>query len=84
MVRLPHQPGAFHKALRPFVRRGIDLLKIEGRPIKGRPWQYNFYLDLQSPASKSELQGALDEIGEQAEELRYLGQYFSISILNSK
>lgn len=84
MVRLPHQPGALHKALRPFVRRGIDLLKIEGRPIKGRPWQYNFYLDLQSPASKSELQGALDEIGEQAEELRYLGQYFSISILNSK
>lgn len=64
--------------------RGIDLLKIEGRPIKGRPWQYNFYLDLQSPVSRSELQGALDERSEQAEELRYLGQYFSISILDSK
>lgn len=84
MVRLPHRPGALHNALRPFVRRGIDLLKIEGRPIKGRPWQYNFYLDLQAPANKSELLGALDEIGAQAEELRHLGQYFSTSILDSK
>jgi prephenate dehydratase/chorismate mutase len=79
MVRLPNHPGALHDALRPFVRRGIDLLKIEGRPIKGRPWQYNFFLDLQSPSSESELRGALDEIRERAEELRYLGQYSSIN-----
>ncbi|HXG83362.1 MAG TPA: prephenate dehydratase [Pyrinomonadaceae bacterium] len=84
IIRLPHRPGALHDALRPFVRRGIDLLKIEGRPIKGRPWQYNFYLDLQSPASKSELRGALNEIGEQAEELRYLGQYASVNASNGK
>jgi len=84
IIRLPNRPGALHDALRPFVRRGIDLLKIEGRPIKGRPWQYNFYLDLRSPASKSELRGALDEIGEQAEELRYLGQYSSMSVSNGK
>ncbi len=84
MVRLPHRPGALHDALRPFVRRGIDLLKIEGRPIKGRPWQYNFYLDLQSPASKSEFRGALEEIRERAEEVRFLGQYSSVNISNNK
>ncbi len=84
MVRLSNRPGALHDALRPFVRREIDLLKIEGRPIKGRPWQYNFYFDLQSPASESELRGALDEIRESAEELRYLGQYFSINISDKK
>ncbi len=62
ILKLAHRPGALHDALRPFVRRGIDLLKIESRPIKERPWQYNFYIDLQAPASESELRGALDEI----------------------
>jgi prephenate dehydratase/chorismate mutase len=79
IVRLKHQPGALHNALRPFVRRGIDLLKIESRPIKGAPWQFNFYFDLKTPSSESELRGALDEIREQAEEVRYLGRYSTIS-----
>jgi prephenate dehydratase len=84
VVRLAHRPGALHDALRPFVRRGIDLLKIESRPIKDRPWQYNFYLDLKSPASESEMRGALEEISEQAEEVRYLGRYSTIEISNNK
>ena len=84
VVRLTHQPGALHNALRPFVRRGIDLLKIESRPIKGSPWQFNFYLDLQAPASESELRGALDEIREQAEEVRYLGRYSTIKLENER
>lgn len=79
IVRLKHQPGALHAALRPFVRRGIDLLKIESRPIKGAPWQFNFYFDLKTPSSESELRGALEEIRAQAEEVRYLGRYSTIS-----
>lgn len=80
VVRLTHQPGALHKALRPFVRRGIDLLKIESRPIKDSPREFNFYLDLQAPASESELRGALDEIREQAKEVRYLGRYSTTNL----
>ena len=82
IVRLANRPGALHDALRPFVRRGIDLLKIESRPIQGRPWQYIFFFDLQAPASESELRGALDEIREQAEEVRFLGRYSSTKISN--
>lgn len=83
-IRLAHRPGALHDALRPFVRRGIDLLKIESRPVKERPWQYNFYLDVQAPVSESELRGALDEIGEQAEHVRFLGRYNVTEIPNDR
>jgi chorismate mutase / prephenate dehydratase len=80
VVRLRHQPGALHNALRAFVRRGIDLLKIESRPIKDSPSEFYFYLDLRSPASESELRGALDEIREQASEVRYLGRYPTVTL----
>jgi chorismate mutase / prephenate dehydratase len=75
LMRLKHQPGSLHGALRPFVRRGINLLKIESRPIKGRPSEYSFYFDIEVPASESELLGALEEIRELAQEVRNLGRY---------
>ncbi len=78
VVRLKNQPGALHNALRPFVRRGIDLQKIESRPIKGAPSQVNFYLDVQAPANESEMRGALEDVREQAVEVRNLGRYSTI------
>ena len=77
---MTHKPGALHNALRPFVRRGIDLLKIESRPISGTPGEFNFYLDLQAPASETELRGALGEIRDQAVEVRFLGRYSTIRV----
>jgi len=84
VVRLKHRPGALHNALRPFVRRGVNLLKIESRPIAGHPSRFNFYFDLQTPSSESELNAALDEIREQADELRFLGRYPTIEVKSGK
>ena len=75
VLRLKNQPGALHNALRPFVRRGIDLAKIESLPIRNLPGQFNFYLDVNVPAIEGDLTGALDEIREQTEEVRFLGRY---------
>jgi len=77
VIELPHQPGALHNALDPFARRGIDLLKIEGRPVKGRPWEYCFYLDLRSAPNDIEVTTALNELRDRRVETRILGAYRS-------
>lgn len=74
-MRLAHRPGALHHALEPFARHGVELLKIESRPIKGRPWQYRFYLDLQVPTHEGELNRAFNELQEKVEEVRFFGRY---------
>ena len=77
VIELPHQPGALHNALDPFARRGIDLLKIEGRPVKGRPWEYCFYLDLRGSPNDIEVTSALNELRDRRVETRILGAYRS-------
>lgn len=84
ILRLKNEPGSLHNSLRPFVRRNIDLTKIESRPIKGQPAEFNFYLDLKAPANDSDLRGALDEVREQAASVRYLGRYPTIVLTNEK
>jgi prephenate dehydratase len=75
VMKLPHKSGALHRALQPFADRGIDLLKIESRPIKGQPWEYHFYLDLQASTNDEKVIKALAELGERATEVRVLGCY---------
>jgi prephenate dehydratase len=75
VVKLVDRAGALHSALEPFARRGINLLKIESRPIRGRPWQHRFYLELQASISNSEVVSALRELRARADEVRLLGCY---------
>jgi len=71
---LQNVPGALHRALGAFAARGLDLAKIESRPLRGRPWEYVFYLDvLGDPAG--ELASALEALRSLAGEFRVLGSY---------
>jgi len=72
---LPNKPGALYHALEPFARRNLNLLKIESRPVHGRPWQWRFYLDLQASSRDPEVAAALAELEERVVELRILGSY---------
>lgn len=74
-INLAHQPGALHRALTPFAQRGINLLKIESRPVKGHPWEYQIYLDLRAEITDKETQNALAELHQHAEQVRILGCY---------
>jgi prephenate dehydratase len=72
---LPNEPGSLFKALSVFALRDIDLTKIESRPIRGRPWEYLFYVDI--PIGRHDLRcaRALVHLAEFARSMRTLGSY---------
>ena len=73
-MRLAHRPGSLLSSLEPFARYGVNLLKIESRPIHGRPWEYQFFVDLEADDA-ARLQQALIDLREAAHEVRVLGLY---------
>ena len=73
-LRLAHLPGSLVAALEPFARRGLNLLKIESRPIHGCPWEYQFFLDVEA-GTEEPIEDALEELRENVQSLRVLGCY---------
>jgi prephenate dehydratase len=68
-------PGALFKALAVFALREINMLKIESRPLVGKPWEYLFYLDIQGSPAESRVQQALNHLNELTTFVRVLGAY---------
>jgi prephenate dehydratase len=71
---LKNAPGALYRALTPFASRGVDLAKIESRPLRGRPWEYVFYIDVLGDPEGS-VGEALRELQSLSQEFRVLGHY---------
>ena len=77
-MRLAHRPGALLASLEPFAKYGVNLLKIESRPIHGRPWEYQFFIDVEAE-TPARLDAALAEVRSATSELRVLGRYLAAS-----
>lgn len=72
---LQSRPGALFKALSGFALRDINLTKLESRPLRGRPWEYMFYVDVDAGQQSFEYGRAITHLGEFAQWVRTLGSY---------
>jgi len=68
-------PGSLFRALSTFALRDLSLVKIESRPLRGKPWEYLFYLDFLGRVDDPVSQKALGHLAELADLLRVLGSY---------
>ncbi len=68
-------PGALFRAMACFALRDLNLTKIESRPLRGKPWEYLFYVDLIGRAEDRPVQNALNNLGETTRFVRVLGSY---------
>jgi len=68
-------PGALYSALREFAIRRINLTKIESRPTRMTPWEYNFYLDFEGHRSEKRCKKALEGLEKKVLFIKMLGSY---------
>jgi 3-deoxy-7-phosphoheptulonate synthase len=71
------RPGSLFDCLKILSERGINLSKLESRPIQGQPWQYLFYLDVTIPENPAVFYNALEPLKAQAAHFHLLGVYWA-------
>lgn len=78
MAVLPHNPGALYKVLARFHALGINLQKLESRPIPDKDFQFKFYFDLETSVYSEEFAILMDSLDEICQEFKYLGSYLEV------
>ncbi len=75
VFHVSNEPGSLHRALSGFADGGVDLAKIESRPVRGRPFEYLFYVDFYGLPMAEPGRKAIRALARQAGFLRILGSY---------
>src|SRR2546426_258778 len=75
LFAMRNEPGVLYRILEPFARRGINLIKIETRPAKSRPWEFVTFLDFEGHRDTPTVAAALNEIEGRTLFLKVLGSY---------
>jgi 3-deoxy-7-phosphoheptulonate synthase len=72
---VPDKPGSLFACLKILSERGINISKLESRPIQGQPWQYLFYVDVSVPETGGLFESVMEELKTKTEDFRFLGSY---------
>ncbi len=78
MMILPHRPGSLYRVLARLYVLGINVTKLESRPIPNRDFEFMFYFDLDTSIYSEEFIQLLCELGDLCEEFKYLGSYSEV------
>ena len=78
MLIVPHKPGSLYRILSRFYALGINIYKLESRPIPDRDFEFMFYFDLDTPVYAPQFAELMSELESVCEEFKYLGSYSEI------
>ena len=74
---IPHKSGSLYHKLSHFIYNGINMNKIESRPVQGKAWEYRFFVDIDGNLNDAAVQNALRGLKEETIQLKVLGNYAS-------
>ena len=74
---IPHQSGSLHEILTIFAVHGLNMVRLESRPIQGSSWEYMFFLEFTGDVTASGMEGVFRELTQSAEQVRVLGNFAS-------
>lgn len=75
LFTLSHESGTLHRILTVFAAAGLNMVKLESRPIPGLPWVYRFFVDFTGDLTAGGMEGVLRELSQSSETFRVLGNY---------
>ena len=78
MMILPHRPGSLYKVLARLYTLGINVTKLESRPLPDREFEFMFYFDLETSIYSEEFIQLMCELDDLCEEFKYLGSYSEV------
>ena len=74
---VPHQSGSLHEILTIFAVHGLNMVRLESRPIQGRSWEYMFFLEFSGDITAPGMEGVFRELTQSADHFRVLGNFVS-------
>jgi prephenate dehydratase len=75
VIRAKNIPGSLFQCMKAFADEGINLSRLESRPVIGHNWEYSFYMDFETGLNKPETQRALENLKKSASMIKILGSY---------
>ncbi|MBR3818153.1 MAG: chorismate mutase [Clostridia bacterium] len=75
MMTIPHEPGSLYNILSRFAALGLNMTKLESRPIPGSNFEFMFYFDIDASVYSENLKALFSELENDAEKFVYLGSY---------